>query len=279
MAATTVDAGAIIKGALLPGTIGERIIKRYREILFGDKTLQDLPDRPRFVINATNVQTGSLFRFSKPYIGDWQIGRFPNPNRLLAEAVAASSAFPPILSPARLSFKPTDFSLNAGACNTPEFTSYVLLTDGGVYDNMGIETAWKRCKTIFVSDGGGKMKPEADTKTDALRHSLRVNSVIDNQVRSLRRRQVVDALIKGDRKGAFWAMSSNPADFPATSALAVPLNRAQELAAVSTRLSALTDEVQEHIINFGYAMAERGVRSHYDPAALAPAQFPYPRGV
>src|SRR5438067_2564924 len=136
MAATTVDVGAVILGALLPGTIGDRVIKRYREVLFGTKTLQDLPDRPRFVINATNVQTGSLFRFSKPYIADWQIGRFPNPDRLLAEAVAASSAFPPILSPARLSFKPADFSLDAGACNTPKFTSNVLLTDGGVYDNM-----------------------------------------------------------------------------------------------------------------------------------------------
>jgi NTE family protein len=279
MAATTVDASSVILGALLPGTIGDRIIKRYREILFGDKTLQDLPDRPRFVINATNVQTGSLFRFSKPYIADWQIGRFPNPNRLIAEAVAASSAFPPILSPARLSFKPTDFSLDSGACNTPKFTANVLLTDGGVYDNMGIETAWKRCKTIFISDAGAKMQPEADSRTDALRHSLRVNSVIDNQVRSLRRRQVVDSFVKGDRKGSFWAMSSDPAKFPAASALVVPLNKAQELASVSTRLAALNDEMQERLINFGYAMAERGVRSHYDPAAFAPAQFPYPRGV
>jgi hypothetical protein len=32
-------------------------------------------------------------------------------------------------------------------------------------------------------------------------------------------------------------------------------------------------------LNFHYAMAERGVRSHYDPNAFAPAQFPYPRGV
>ncbi|MEA2329699.1 MAG: hypothetical protein QOE68_4658, partial [Thermoanaerobaculia bacterium] len=279
MAATTVDVGAVILGALLPGTIGDRVIKRYREVLFGDKTLQDLPDRPRFVINATNVQTGSLFRFSKPYIGDWRIGRFPNPDRLLAEAVAASSAFPPILSPARLSFKPTDFSLDGGACNTPQFTANVLLTDGGVYDNMGIETAWKRCKTIFVSDAGAKMQPESDTKTDTVRHSLRVNSVIDNQVRSLRRRQVVNAFINGERKGAFWAMSSNPADFPAPSALAVPLNHAQELAAVSTRLSALNDEMQERLINFGYAMAERGVRSHFDRDAFAPVQFPYARGV
>ena len=44
--------------------------KAYREHLFGDATLQDLPDEPRFVINATSLQSGALFRFSKPYVAD-----------------------------------------------------------------------------------------------------------------------------------------------------------------------------------------------------------------
>ena len=50
----------------------------YREHLFDDATLQDLPDDaagPRFVINATSVQTGALFRFSRPYIADYRVGR------------------------------------------------------------------------------------------------------------------------------------------------------------------------------------------------------------
>jgi len=47
-----------------------------------------------------------------------------------------------------------------------------VLTDGGVYDNMRIETAWKRCRTILVSDGGGKLQPEADPHADWARHSL-----------------------------------------------------------------------------------------------------------
>ena len=38
--------------------------------------LQDLPsdkEGPRFVINATNVQSGALWRFSKPYMGDYKV--------------------------------------------------------------------------------------------------------------------------------------------------------------------------------------------------------------
>ena len=37
-----------------------------------------------------------------------------------------------------------------------------MLTDGGVYDNLGLETAWKRYETILVSDGGGQMQPEGE---------------------------------------------------------------------------------------------------------------------
>src|SRR5213076_279312 len=129
---------------------------------FGGATLQELPDRPRFVINATNVQTGSLMRFSKPYIADWQVGVFPNPPRAVAEAVTASSAFPPVLSPVRLEFCPNDFSQKPGPCHREPFTTRAILTDGGVYDNMGIETAWKRCKTVLVCDAGAKMQPEPD---------------------------------------------------------------------------------------------------------------------
>jgi hypothetical protein len=34
------------------------------------------------------------------------------------------------------------------------FRGDVVLTDG-VYDNLGLETAWKRYETVLVSDGGG----------------------------------------------------------------------------------------------------------------------------
>ena len=29
-----------------------------------------------------------------------------------------------------------------------------LATDGGVYDNMGTEAVWKRCRTILISNAG-----------------------------------------------------------------------------------------------------------------------------
>jgi NTE family protein len=44
----------------------------------------------------------------------------------------------------------------------PPFTSRVILTDGGVYDNLGLETAWKRYDTVLVSDAGGKTQAEEE---------------------------------------------------------------------------------------------------------------------
>ena len=96
----SIDVGSVLKGIFLPGTISEKVAAKYRTHLYGDATLQDLPDDPpRFVINATNVQTGALWRFSKPYMRDYLVGEIKRPKVALATAVAASSAFPPVRRP------------------------------------------------------------------------------------------------------------------------------------------------------------------------------------
>lgn len=283
MAGTTIDVGGVLGGLLLPGvSVNDRIIKSYKKVLFGDATLQDLPDRPRFVINATNVQTGALFRFSKPYIADYRIGRVMSPRRSVAEAVAASSAFPPVLSPATLDLKHGDWSdLATDDCGRPPFTTKVVLTDGGVYDNMGLETAWKSCRRVLVSDGGGKFQPEEKPHSDWVRHAVRIEGTTDNQVRSLRKRQIVEAFKNpaDGHRGAYWGMWTNPVDYPVSSALPIDPAHALALAKTATRLAELPATTQDRIINFGYGMAERAIRSYYDPQAFAPSVFPRPGGV
>ena len=79
------------------------------------------------------------------------------------------------------------------------YTTDVILSDGGVYDNLGLETAWKRHTTILAGDGGGHMTPEPSPHHDWARHSKRVLDLIDNQVRSLRKRQLIGAYQSRDR--------------------------------------------------------------------------------
>lgn len=279
LASETIDVKSILGGIFGRGSVSERVARRYRDLLYGDATLQELPDSPRFVFNATNVQTGSLFRFSKPYLGDWQIGRCLDPTVRVAEAVAASSAFPPVLSPLRLSLPAGAFSADLGPCGRPPFTTDIFLTDGGVYDNLGIETAWKRCRKVLISDAGAKLQPDPSPHTNWAQHALRINGLIDNQVRSLRKRQVIASFRAGERRGAYWGMWTDPAEYSASSRLVLPADRASQLARTPTRLEAMPAALQERLINFGYGMAERAVRSYYDPAALAAERFPYTGGI
>jgi NTE family protein len=87
LASHTIDVSSIL-GGLLTGSISHKVADAYRKYLFGHKTLQDLPDRPRFVLNATNVQSKSLWRFSKPYMRDYRVGEIQNPKVELAVALA-----------------------------------------------------------------------------------------------------------------------------------------------------------------------------------------------
>jgi len=50
---------------------------------------------------------------------------------------------------------PTLIRQQRAISNSSPTLQTLFLTDGGVYDNLGLETAWKNYETILVSDGGG----------------------------------------------------------------------------------------------------------------------------
>jgi NTE family protein len=281
LAGETIDESATLAGLLSPGRVSDKIATAYDERLFRGATLQDLPDRPRFVLNATNVQSGALWRFMKPYMRDYRVGEVKQPDILLARAVAASSAFPPVLSPVELRLDPDKFTPNSGRdLQRKPFTSRVFLTDGGVYDNLGLETAWKAYDTVLVSDGGGKIGPEEEPKSDWAQHSYRVLNLVDNQVRSLRKRQLIESYkaLPTDanfRQGAYWGIRTDIRDYNLANILACPLERTMELAETPTRLKRLDDERQERLINWGYAVCDAALRAHVDPSLQRADQFPY----
>jgi NTE family protein len=279
LAGETIDAEAVIIGGLLPGSISDRIAAAYDEHLFRGATLQDLPDQPRFVINATNVQSGVLWRFMKPAMRDYRVGEVKAPAVPLAKAVAASSAFPPVLSPCELRLDEDEFTPNSGEdLQRRPFTTHLVLTDGGVYDNLGLETAWKRYQTILVSDAGGQLAPEEEPKRDWPRHAYRVLNLIDSQVRALRKRQVIDSFEAGTRKGAYWGIRTNIIDYQLPDSLSCPFERTLELAETPTRLKRLDDILQERLINWGYAVCDAALRRHVD-TNISRGEFPYARGV
>lgn len=282
MASTTVDAGAILGGIFLPGSISDHVTEKYDSVLFRGKTLQDLPSDgvgPRFVINATNIQSGVLIRFSKPYMRDYRVGKVLNPQLPLARAVAASSAFPPILSPCEIDlskfgmrFERADGSEDL---NVEPYVSKLVLSDGGVYDNLGLETAWKRYQTVLVSDAGGHFAPDPTPHHDWARHAVRVLDLIDSQVRALRTRQLIALYSQRERTGTYWGIRQNIQTF-GSPLLPCPFDRTTQLAATPTRLQEMEKTLQERLINWGYAICDASLRKFFDPTLARPNGFPYP---
>jgi NTE family protein len=293
LASKTIDVGSGIRGLLTPGrSIGDCVAKSYDEELFHGATLQELPDDgppgaaahdptkgPRFVINATNLQSGALWRFSKPYMGDYRVGQVRRPRTPLSVAVAASSAFPPFLAPVHLRLDPSTFdALTNATLHKPPFTTDVILADGGVYDNLGIEPVWKRYTTVLVSNGGAKLEDKPSPPTDWVRMLRRVLDVIDNQVGNLRVRQVIDSFtaVPPTRRGAYWGIRTDIADYGQDNCLVCPHEATMELAAIRTRLGAMDEAVQRRLVNWGYAVTDAALRCRTPQFGCAlPRGFPY----
>jgi predicted acylesterase/phospholipase RssA len=107
---------------LLAGIFRQRLYGRNGRAL----TYADLrPDRPRLLINATDLQSGRRFVFCDETFNELNsdLSKYP-----LAYAVAASAAVPVVLHPVTL----RDYSTT--------FPEYRHLIDGGVTDNLGIQT-------------------------------------------------------------------------------------------------------------------------------------------
>lgn len=276
LADRTIDVPSVLWGLILPGGVARRISAKYRKHLFGDATLQDLPDDIRFVINATNLETGKLWRFSKPYMRDFSVGMVPHPKVSLADAVAASSAFPPVLSPFVLKVKPKDFTIVEPGVGDDMLTD-ISLSDGGVYDNLGLETVWKNYQSVLVSDAGAALGDDADPAGDWARLGMRVVDIIFGQVASLRTRQVIASFLDKQRTGAYWGIRTDIANYQLPNALPCPLASTTRLAATPTRLAKLDATHQERLINWGYAVCDAAVRKHFPPpGAQPPTGFPYP---
>ncbi len=276
-----VDVRAVLTG-VWPGRIGRQVASIYARRLFGATTLGDLPDEatgPQFVFAATNLGTGALWYYSKERVGDYVGGDFKARGVPLATAVAASSAFPPVLSPVVVHHR--EFS-TAGAAQAS-----VRLSDGGVYDNLGLQPledvkGARGIDVVLASDGGQPFQEKARPPRDWLFGTIHVLKVVDFQVRKLRRRDLHADFAAG-RRGAYWAIDTDLVVYGADSRRGIPLGRqdlmpvdprrVRDLSRLPTRLKALPESVRRDLVNLGYAAADTGLRKQ--ELARGPGTFPF----
>jgi NTE family protein len=262
LARRRIDTTAIALG-LLPFVHASRVASRaYDKFLFHGKTLQDLPVSPRFSFTATSLQSGVLWRFARDYAADWRVGLWPKPDLAIALAVGASAAFPPYLSPAYI-------DVPAGAIREQQsadlfrepYTRRLCLTDGGIYDNLGLEPVWKRYKTILVSDGGAVTAPSPTPRSSWLSQALRATDIALQQGINMRRRVLFGLGRTGERQTVYWGIGE-PVD---TYRVGNPLNftspRTRQAAEVPTRLTRYPVPIRTLVLRAGYAHSDAALRA------------------
>lgn len=257
-----IDVKAILLG-LLPGfTAAGEVAKAYDRHLLAGATLQDLPDVPRFTFMATNLQTGSGWRFAKDYASDHRVGRIDRPHLRLSQVVAASSAFPPFLSPVRITFERGSVKPMAGTdLHKSPFTEQAVLTDGGVYDNLGLERVWRRCRTILVSNGGASL-PEIGSPTGRwVGQFHRVLSIIHQQAENSRKRLLFGVNNLSQRQIAYWSIDTPIDSYGLSDAVPLRSEAAAQAAGIRTRLNPFSPEEIELLLQVGYAGADASIRS------------------
>jgi predicted acylesterase/phospholipase RssA len=148
----------------------------YGETIFDGRTFADLSQsrqRPFVIINATNLASGERFGFTQEqfdFLGS-DLRSYP-----VARAVAASSAFPILLSPISLYNYPSpadyavpqtvtnglkdydsnrrryQWALNRAAYLDKQNHPYVHLMDGGLADNIGLRAVENEYRNGFINE-------------------------------------------------------------------------------------------------------------------------------
>jgi NTE family protein len=266
------------------------------ESLYRGELCTALPDSPYTILNATSLVSARAWRFTRHGSGDSRIGYavWNSGNVLpIGQAVAASAAFPPVFSPARISARHYTFSGTMYRDDPVAVPNTIALTDGGVYENLGTEVLTKPtplpgeqvltpAEFLLVSDGGYPARYEFDLRLPgfaSLALLRRVNTIALEQVSALRRRRLIESFERGRPNGLLVALGSNLDRIPAGGADAYrqlvgsdscpPMEVVRRIQHVRTHLNRFSREEAEALMYHGYVLPDAFLwaRSPHIPAA------------
>lgn len=267
---------------------------KYNKFLFGDLLLKDIElshGDPEFIFYGTNLDTGSSVRIQKNTVRDYNIGIAHGHSLSLAQAISISSGFPPFLSPIIIDSSDWDWN-SSGYEKLPKnvldrLRQRLILCDGGLYDNMGLEALWKTGSeqefgTIFCCDAGAPMSmPWA--KKDLKYYSWfkqfnRMTDIMINQQRALRKRTFLNNLINGEYKGGYWGIDIRLTDSDRQQFLLEKEFDRQysHIKLLETQLKPFSDSDMRKLINLGYCHSDLVLRQRFDSNISKPTSIPFP---
>ena len=225
--------------------------------------LADLPRRPQLIITATDLAAGRAFRFSQEFLGSYDWGYAQTPARLrVSTAVAASVAVPIIFPPLQL---PT---AGLGLPNDPP--PRLSITDGGVYDNLGVEwfQGWESDRPEVAISADFLVVVNASGPFVGSRRAYVGAFAVDRgrkvqyaQTQATRVRWLIENFLAGKLRGTYIGITSDPRkamlpdDTPVDPVLyegALPSRLIGPLARLRTDLDRFTSDEAELLAYHGY---------------------------
>jgi len=242
----------------------------YKEFLYGDRRLFELPEKPGLHILTTNVSDGVLSVFNREGLfierrDEERVGehdRFqhiPGKMASIAKVVAASSAFPGFFPPVTITAD--DLGVREG--NFPDES----FTDGGVYDNLGTRAfAWlaehhgQPYDRVIVSDAGKPFQILGGETLGFVAQSIRASDILWDRVWQLERENF------GDQNGYHFVPVTHIVDPEQDPNCLHPVVQT-EVSSIRTDLDAFSDLEINALVEHGYEVT-RSIQRHLGERAL-----------
>jgi predicted acylesterase/phospholipase RssA len=260
----------LLKGA----TLGEvaKPNDEYKPLGEVAKPGEEHKSPPAIHLLATSMITGRIYSFAPPNIrftirkvDEFGVENFENQVRPcegfpLARAVAASSAFPPLFPPLLISYRDVN-------CTVEEFPT-VRLTDGGIFDNLGVDYARTlhgglgQFATMIVSDAGALFDLDARTKFRWLTsRAARSIDILMKRIGDLEYGSAQDCLEPNGRRFIFVRLQDQVRGSP------LPQSLQRELRRVRTDLNPFTPYEMKCLMLHGYEAARAAIEAKFPSVA------------
>ena len=181
-------------------------------------SLNDIPLTPRWVLNATTYETGRNWRFiPQKRMGDYVANYVREPEIPLADAMAASAAYPGLIGPLVLDTEKYEWFRYEGSREVPAEPPFrrLHLWDGGLYDNLGVESLFKIRGNTYRDEINFLIASDASPGVTLSAHpfflsqrAFRLVGIAMDQVRGLRARTLVDHFEQNQNCGVYLKMGN-----------------------------------------------------------------------
>ena len=175
-----------------------------------------------------------------------------------------------VLLPAR--FKPLHLNLDPKALKggndqrpiRDKIVREIAFSDGGVYDNLGLEPIWKDHEVVLASDGGALFR--IGGTTGFAWEIGRYIEIPENQALAVRKRWLISNFVSGQMKGTYWGIGGTVAEYDLEGGYSEDVVR-NFIAAIRTDLDSFSDAEACVLENHGYALADAAIQNASGAAA------------